>query len=416
MAAAAAAVRRRRINPLRALRVALQARTARWVRRRQGADLLPVELGRRRLYILPTRGGLAFGALVFVMLLAGLNYANSLALFLTFLLAAFALVVMQLCHRNLLGVEVIALQAPPVFAARAATLLVTLGNPSAAPRLRVAAGLEGAPRALADIGAHSRVLIKVPLAPQSRGVSADRARADHHGAPVWAVPCLDLGARAAGTGGLPGADRSRPPPHTSAHKPGTRAPGGAGVDEWLGLRPFRDGDSPRQVDWKAYAREAPLMVKEYQPVGSDLRWFDFAQLTGLDTEARLAQLARWVVDAKPAGSATAWHCRACACRALAGPSTGIAVLCSWRASQRRTHARISEAHRVVSEPEPLAPKSLAWACAAFAGGLLLHVDRVPLWARLTCAALILWRLAAVREGLWLPGPLLRSRSPSPWPR
>ena len=37
------------------------------------------------------------------MLLAGLNYTNSLALFLTFLLAAFALVVMQQCHRNLLG-------------------------------------------------------------------------------------------------------------------------------------------------------------------------------------------------------------------------------------------------------------------------------------------------------------------------
>ena len=35
----------------------------------------------------------AFAALVFVMLLAGLNYANSLALFLTFLLAGFALVV-----------------------------------------------------------------------------------------------------------------------------------------------------------------------------------------------------------------------------------------------------------------------------------------------------------------------------------
>ena len=58
--------------------------------------------------------------------------------------------------------------------------------------------------------------------------------------------------------------------------------------------------------------------------------------------------------------------------------------------------------------EPLALKSLAWACAAFGGGLLLHIDRVPVWASLTCLALIVWRLAAVRQGLWLPGPLLRS--------
>lgn len=73
------------------------------MRRRQGLDHLPVRLERRRIYILPTRGGLAFGGLLLLMLLAGLNYTNSLALFLTFLLTAFALVVMQLCHRNLLG-------------------------------------------------------------------------------------------------------------------------------------------------------------------------------------------------------------------------------------------------------------------------------------------------------------------------
>ena len=33
---------------------------AQWVRRRQGTDRLPVTLERRRLYILPTRAGLAF--------------------------------------------------------------------------------------------------------------------------------------------------------------------------------------------------------------------------------------------------------------------------------------------------------------------------------------------------------------------
>ena len=57
---------------------------------------------------------------------------------------------------------------------------------------------------------------------------------------------------------------------------------------------------------------------------------------------------------------------------------------------------------------PLALRSLAWACAAFGGGVLLHSDRVPAWASLTCGVLILWRLAAVRRGLWLPGPIARS--------
>src|SRR5205807_1310808 len=82
-------------------------RAAAWMRRRQGVDLLPVALERRRLYILPTGTGMAFAALLFLMLIAGLNYGNSLALFLTFLLGAFALVAMQQCHRNLLGIAVL---------------------------------------------------------------------------------------------------------------------------------------------------------------------------------------------------------------------------------------------------------------------------------------------------------------------
>src|SRR5579863_7653088 len=134
MAAREAAVPLPHPRLLAALRTRLRARTAAWVRRRQGPDRLPVALERRRLYILPTRGGVAFAALVFVMLLAGLNYGNSLALFLTFMLAAFALVAMQLCHRNLLGVRVTALQAPAVFAQAPGRLLVSLANDGAAPR------------------------------------------------------------------------------------------------------------------------------------------------------------------------------------------------------------------------------------------------------------------------------------------
>ncbi len=291
----------RRLNPLRPLGAALQARTAAWVRRRQGEDQLPVELNRRRLYILPTKGGVAFGALVFVMLLAGLNYTNSLALFLTFVLAAFGLVVMQLCHRNLLGVRVAALQAPAVFARRPGTLLVSLANDTATARLRLEAGLEGAPRSREDLAAYSRAQLAVPLPAQARGVvriARVRISTAHpfglFRAWTWVHAPLELLVYPAPAG-------ARPMPYASAYRSGTHARGGAGLDEWLGLRPFRDGDSPRQVDWKAYAREAPLLVKVYQPLGSQLRCFDFAQLPGLDTEARLEQLARWVVDAEAGG-------------------------------------------------------------------------------------------------------------------
>ena len=88
------------------LKAGLRRRAAAWVRRRQGDDRLPVTIATGRVYILPTRAGAAFAALVFVMLVAGLNYANSVALMFTFLLAGLGLIAMHLTHRNLAGISV----------------------------------------------------------------------------------------------------------------------------------------------------------------------------------------------------------------------------------------------------------------------------------------------------------------------
>ena len=286
---------------LSALAQGVRARTAQWMRRRQGLDVLPVTLERRRLYILPTRAGLAFGALLLLMLLAGLNYANSLALFLTFLLAAFALVAMQQCHRNLLGTQVVSVHAPAVFAGTAVSVQVTLANPAAVARPQ----LEAALPQRAAVGAHlpprGQVRLELPLSAPTRGIMRlERLRlASAHPfalfrAWTWVHTPTEMLV-------YPRPRGTAPMPAQSALKPGTRPLPGAGADEWAGLRPFRDGDSPRQVDWKAYAREAPLLVKEYAAGTSELRLFDFTPLAHLDLEARLSQLARWVIEAEACG-------------------------------------------------------------------------------------------------------------------
>lgn len=280
---------------------ALRARFAAWTRARQGADVLPVTLERRRLYILPSGAGVAFGLLLFVMLVAGLNYGNSVALFLTFLLAAFALVAMQQCHRNLLGVVVVAAAARAVFAHSTGTVELILANRAQPPRARIAGSLPEQPEVAADLpgGGECRLELALPAARRGR-VRIERLRlASTHPfglfrAWTWVHTDIDMTV-------YPRPAGSRPMPAESALQPGARARGGAEADEWVGLRPFRDGDSPRQVDWKAYAREAPLLVKEYRPTGSQLRVFDFAQLSDPDIEARLSQLARWVVDAEAQG-------------------------------------------------------------------------------------------------------------------
>lgn len=272
-----------------------------WIRRRQGADALPLTLQRRRLYILPTRAGVGFGVLLTFMLLAGLNYGSSLALFLTFLLGGFVLVTMHLCHRNLLGTSLQTAHAPPTFALRTGTLRVTLGNATPLWRYRIESGVSDEPTTAADVPAAGKQQVELAVSAPTRGiVRIDRLHltTTHpfglFRAWTWVHAPIEMMV-------YPRPQGSLPMPTVSGRKSGTRSQGHSGADEWRGLRPFRDGDSPRQVDWKAYAREAPLLVKEYSSAGSALRIFDFTRLVKLDMETRLEQLTRWVVDAQERG-------------------------------------------------------------------------------------------------------------------
>jgi uncharacterized protein (DUF58 family) len=283
------------------LRERLRQRAAEWARRRQGADRLPLTLARRRLYILPTRAGMAFGALVLTMLIAALNYANSLALLLAFLLAGFALVAMHECHRNLLGLSLLEAAAPPLFAGSAGTLQLTLQNASRAARYRVQTAVVDDPAVPVDLTAGGHARVELPIRGLRRGLQRiDRLRVTSSHpfglfrvwTWVYAPIVIIVYPRAAG---------SLPLPADSTSSSGTWPRGAGGSEEWFGLRPFRDGDSPRQVAWKAYAREAPLLVKEYSSAGSPLRMLSLDAARQPDIESRLAQLARWIVDAEAAG-------------------------------------------------------------------------------------------------------------------
>ncbi len=279
----------------------MQRRMAQWIRRRQGEDVLPVTLHRRRLYILPTRTGMAFALLLLLMLVAGLNYANSLALLTTFLLAGLALVSMHACHRNLLGLTVTDLASQDSFAGGEAQLQLRLVNPAAPVRVGIELQTTGGPAVTCSVPAHGAMVVRLKIATPARG----------------AMPVGRLQIRTTWPFGLfrgwtwlhvpdtvtvyPRPQGLRPAPVAPGARGGTAAHDSGDLDEWATLRAFRDGDSPRQVAWKAYARGAPLLVKEYTASGSAERLFDFAALGGLDTEQRLSQLAQWIVSSAAQG-------------------------------------------------------------------------------------------------------------------
>ena len=86
-------------------RDAYRQRWRHWLNRRI-PPARAVQLNQRRIFILPTPRGLAFSVVLLLMLLAGINYQNSLAYGLTFLLLSVFHTAMLHTYRNLSGLMI----------------------------------------------------------------------------------------------------------------------------------------------------------------------------------------------------------------------------------------------------------------------------------------------------------------------
>lgn len=275
----------------------------RWARRRQGMDALPTTLGGRRIYILPTRTGMAFAALLLAMTLAGLNYNNSLALLLTFTLGGFATVALLQCHRRLVGLRIEAASLQPGFAGGSVVATLTVRDASGGVPSELNAALATAPRTPVPAqGQEGLLTLRMDCAVSQRGrwtLPTVRlwTEAPFRLSRAWVYLHLDV---ATVVYPKPAGDPRVP---MASGGDGAREHSVAGQDEWATLRPLRAGDSPRQVAWKAYARGAPLLVKEYRDRTGLAHVFDFESLHALSVEQRLSQLARWIVETERNGDA-----------------------------------------------------------------------------------------------------------------
>ena len=279
------------------LRSAIDARTQAWIRRRQGPDTDPVRLDRRRIYILPTPLGIAFAVMLLGMLLGGMNYGNNLGLALAFLLASLGLVVMHHCHGTLSGLVLRLAATESAFAGSEVVFRLLLENAALAPRPRIELGIGREPTCVVDVPATGSAPAELALPARRRGrvVLGRFVVATRHPLGLfraWSVLHCDYQAVAwpSPTG------RDRLPPGVATDTGGAQEHA-RGDDDFAGLRPFQPGDSLHRVAWKAYARGQGLHTKQYAGTDVISHIFDWDSLAPLGTEARLAQLCRWVIDA-----------------------------------------------------------------------------------------------------------------------
>jgi uncharacterized protein (DUF58 family) len=287
----------------RRVRAAFDERMQAWLRRRQGVDRDPVLLHRRRIYILPTRLGIAYAVMVFAMVLGGLNYNNNLGLGLAFLLVSLGLVAMHHCHGTLSGMALRLLATDSAFAGQDVRFSLLLENLSRSPRPSIEVGLQSAASRPVDVPAcgSAPAGISVP-APRRGRIALDRyVVATRHPLGLfraWAVVHPAYFAIAWPRPAEPGLV----PPGVETDTGGAQDHA-RGDEDFTGLKPYQPGDPLRRIAWKAYARGRGLHTKQYAGTDVISHVFDWDSLAGLNVEERLAQLCRWVLDAHEHGEA-----------------------------------------------------------------------------------------------------------------
>ncbi len=288
------------------LSATLRERFAVWALRTRPPETAPIVLGRRRIYVLPTRAGVAFALALFVMMLGAVNYNLSLGHALVFLLAGLGISAILQTFRNLAGLIIEPGRCEPVFAGEIAHFALALRNPRDLERRQVRLGVGGGSGDCIDVAPMGAAQARLGLPAPRRGWLAlpritletryplGLIRAWAYAAPE--MRCLVYP--------QPAADAPRLP--AAAGSAGGSLQGASGNEDFAGLRTHQPADSPRHVAWKAAARHgvaAPLQTKLFAGASVGMLWLDWDEVPADGVEARLAILARWVLDADAAGCA-----------------------------------------------------------------------------------------------------------------
>lgn len=270
---------------------------------RPGPPATDIVLGRRWLHVLPTREGMYYTAMVAVMLVAAINYANGLAYALTFLLASVGVVGILQTHRNLAGVRVAGGGAEPVFAGETAKFVVVLENRTRLPRYAVDVGIEGQVYRT-DVPVRESVRIELSVPAAGRGyLDAPpvkvRTRFPLGLWRTWSRP-LALPMRCLV---YPRPGVAPPLPAIPDLLDAGDGPAGQEGDDFSGLRAFQVGDSMQRVVWKKVAAGQGWHTKQFASAAARVVWLRWHSLPTMPDEERLSALCRWVLTAEQHGVA-----------------------------------------------------------------------------------------------------------------
>jgi len=266
----------------------------------EGKQHAPYLLTQRRVYILPTKQGLAFTILLFIMLLGSINYSNSLGYFLTFLLASLSVVTIFHTYNNLLKLNIGPAICKPVFAGQNANFLIQINNLNHHARFSINAFTPQNQLTTADLNENSLSTLSIKHTFKKRGLTPlprfyIESRFPFGLFRAWAIAEFDQTQLV-----YPKPSLHSALPLKSAGMSEGKKQQELGTDDFKGLRSYAEGDPLQHIHWKSFARHHTLQTKEFSSTSSDELWLNWLETTSSGTEQKLSQLTRWVLLANDA--------------------------------------------------------------------------------------------------------------------
>ncbi len=269
-------------------------------------DELPLRIEHQRIYILPTRRGLAYLFSLLIMLIASVNYALNLGYALCFLLTGLFAASLLHTYKNVAGISFKTIRVDNVFAGELAAFEINVENDTGLDRTGITLKSEQVSSVI-DVNAQSTATATIRKPTTQRGIlSLGRITVTStYPLGLWRTWCYVHSGESATV--YPATEKSPPPlPSQATAENGEQQRKGTQGDI-SGVREYHTGDTISSIAWKAAARGQGLFVKtfEQENAGGETRLN--LSVTGLtDVEQQLSRLAAWVVNAEKAHIAYAF--------------------------------------------------------------------------------------------------------------
>lgn len=284
--------------PTDSLSKAIVSRISQRVFRTRAEDTLPHVVTHQRVYIVPTKRGLAFLLALLLMLIASVNYALSLGYALCFILTGLFAATLLHTYRNLAGIEVHDIEPVNAFAGDKVAFLVSLLNVQDDTRHGIRVSNDQGARLLTHIEPRDTTQAMLAMSVDTRGTSKLGRVTLQSDWPLGLWTCWTYLHVPVEALVYPKPETNPPalPFNTTKDEGPNSTPSLDG--EVSGVREYRPGDSMGSIAWKSAAKGAGLQVRTFDASEAPASIVLNLKSTGhYQLEEQLSRLSAWVVQA-----------------------------------------------------------------------------------------------------------------------